>query len=67
MWHRDTDSSFSEVHPDGTVTVAASGRYTVQVDGPEGRQVKVAALPLPYSWEDEAYPLSNFKIVLVGT
>ena len=35
------DFGFSEKYPDGKRWVIASGRYTVRLDGPEGRLVKV--------------------------
>ena len=37
------DFGFSEEDPDGKSWVTASGRYTVRLDGPEGRRVKVRA------------------------
>ena len=35
------DFGFSEKYPDGSRWIFASGRYTVRLDGPEGRLVKV--------------------------
>ena len=37
------DFGFSEKHPETGNWVIASGRYTVRLDGPEGRLVKVRA------------------------
>ena len=40
---RPVDFSFSEKDPETGDWVVASGRYTVRLDGPEGRLVKVRA------------------------
>ena len=46
------DFGFSEKFPDGTRWVTASGRYTVRLDGPEGRLVKVRTANVEEEEED---------------
>ena len=46
------DFGASERHPDGDGWLVASGRYTVRLDGPEGRLVKVRVANVEEEEED---------------
>ena len=46
------DFGFTERDPEGRGWVTASGRYTVRLDGPEGRLVKVRAANVEEEEED---------------